>query len=301
MKRLTVILFAVVLGFAFLSTPSISEARGGHGGGGHGGGGGFHGGYSGGFRGGYSGGGYRVAAPSRGYSGGYHGGYYGGYRGAYYGGYRGGYYGRGFYPYWGFGLGWGLWGWPLLGWAYAGWPYYSYGGYPYLGWPYYSSAYPSGVGMAYQESTPAYSQPEQQQPYYPSEVTEAPPAYSKPEQQQPYYWYFCQNPQGYYPYVKSCPGGWMTVIPKVTPPPPPTGFTPSPSGAYPPPATGEPGPGNISPPPTTSQITPNPNQKRCQIWTPTGEFHNESSWNPQNQMMETVSVPNFAWQDIPCK
>ena len=105
-------------------------------------------------------------------------------------------YSRGF-PVWGFGLGWGLWGWPLLGWAYSGWPYYSYGGYPYLGWPYYSSAYPSGVGMPYQESTPAYSQPEQQQPSY---------------------WYYCQNPQGYYPYVKSCPGGWITVVPNVTPP-----------------------------------------------------------------------------------
>ena len=32
MKRLTVILLAVVLGFAFLSSPSISEAQGGHGG-----------------------------------------------------------------------------------------------------------------------------------------------------------------------------------------------------------------------------------------------------------------------------
>ena len=39
MKRLTVILLAVVLGFALLSSPSISEARGGHGGGGGGGGG----------------------------------------------------------------------------------------------------------------------------------------------------------------------------------------------------------------------------------------------------------------------
>jgi hypothetical protein len=87
----------------------------------------------------------------------------------------------------------------------------------------------------------------------------------------------------------------------VPPPPPPPGFTPPPSGAYPPPATGEPGTGNISPPPTTSQITPNPNQKRCQKWAPTGEYHNESRWNPQKQMMETVSVPNFAWQDYPCE
>jgi hypothetical protein len=30
------------------------------------------------------------------------------------------------------------------------------------------------------------------------------------------YWYYCQNPQGYYPYVQQCPGGWMQVVP--TPP-----------------------------------------------------------------------------------
>ena len=48
MKKFTIILFAVILSFAFLSSPSISEARGGFGG--HGGGGGhhvgFHGGHS---------------------------------------------------------------------------------------------------------------------------------------------------------------------------------------------------------------------------------------------------------------
>jgi hypothetical protein len=151
----------------------------------------------------------------------------------------------------------------------------SYGGYPYLGWPYSSN--------------------------YSSDVATAPPVYNEPEQQQPYYWYYCTGPQGYYPYVKSCPGGWLTVVPNVTPPPPSPGLTAPPSGVYPPPATGEPGTGNISPPPTTSQIPPNPNQKRCQKWAPTGEFHNESSWNPQKQTMETVSVPNFSWQDYPCK
>lgn len=30
-------------------------------------------------------------------------------------------------------------------------------------------------------------------------------------------WYYCTNPQGYYPYVKDCPGGWMHVVP--SPPP----------------------------------------------------------------------------------
>jgi len=43
-----------------------------------------------------------------------------------------------------------------------------------------------------------------------------PPAYFQqaegPKQQQ-YYWYYCKNPKGYYPYVKSCPDGWKKVLP----------------------------------------------------------------------------------------
>lgn len=31
------------------------------------------------------------------------------------------------------------------------------------------------------------------------------------------YWYYCPNPQGYYPYVQNCPAGWMQVVPQ--PPP----------------------------------------------------------------------------------
>jgi len=27
------------------------------------------------------------------------------------------------------------------------------------------------------------------------------------------YWYYCQNPEGYYPYVKRCPNGWLRVVP----------------------------------------------------------------------------------------
>ena len=37
------------------------------------------------------------------------------------------------------------------------------------------------------------------------------PVYIEPEQ--PFYWYYCQDPQGYYPYVESCPSGWMRVVP----------------------------------------------------------------------------------------
>ena len=59
--------------------------------------------------------------------------------------------------------------------------------------------------------------------YYPP-----PPVVVVPQQPQTYvqrnqrqesdYWYYCQNPQGYYPYIKSCPGGWMKVVPDTVPP-----------------------------------------------------------------------------------
>ena len=55
-------------------------------------------------------------------------------------------------------------------------------------------------------------------PYYasPPVVVQQPPAeYIQPSTQseEPSYWYFCQNPQGYYPYVKKCPNGWLKVAP----------------------------------------------------------------------------------------
>ena len=32
-------------------------------------------------------------------------------------------------------------------------------------------------------------------------------------QEEPVYWYYCRKPEGYYPYVKQCPDGWMKVVP----------------------------------------------------------------------------------------
>jgi hypothetical protein len=85
--------------------------------------------------------------------------------------------GGGSFDVW-FGPGWGWWD-----------PFY----YPY--YPYY----------------PSYTQP-------PVVIEQQPQEYVMPETQseQTSYWYFCRNPQGYYPYVKRCPGGWMKVVP--TPP-----------------------------------------------------------------------------------
>lgn len=59
--------------------------------------------------------------------------------------------------------------------------------------------------------------------YAPSVYWYDPPVVIAPSprvyQQQPQsYWYYCENPRGYYPYVPQCPGGWMQVVPRTTPP-----------------------------------------------------------------------------------
>lgn len=56
-------------------------------------------------------------------------------------------------------------------------------------------------------------------PYAPAPVVYTQPAYAPPPAQaqqamQP--WYFCAAANGYYPYVRQCPGGWQQVSP--TPP-----------------------------------------------------------------------------------
>lgn len=54
--------------------------------------------------------------------------------------------------------------------------------------------------------------------YSPPVVIERqPPVFVQPEPQ-PQYWYYCQNPQGYYPYIQQCPGGWLQVVPPTPPP-----------------------------------------------------------------------------------
>ena len=116
----------------------------------------------------------------------------GGYRGGFGHGYYHGFYGR-------FGYGW--WGYPYW-WDYPYYPYY----YPYS-YPYFDPYYDGGYG---------------EPPVPPQGVT--PPAESG--QQQPSYWHFCQNPEGYYPYVKECPAGWMKVVP-----PKPNAAPPSTLGA----------------------------------------------------------------------
>jgi len=77
------------------------------------------------------------------------------------------------------GWGWGPWWWG------AGYPYYPY--YPY---------YPEPVVIQQQPSV--YVQP-------------------TPQREEQYYWYFCQDSNNYYPYVKKCPKGWLKVVPAPAP------------------------------------------------------------------------------------
>jgi hypothetical protein len=51
---------------------------------------------------------------------------------------------------------------------------------------------------------------------YPPTVV-APPAptvYIQQEKPQTHYWHYCRNPEGYYPYIKKCPEGWLQVAPQ---------------------------------------------------------------------------------------
>jgi hypothetical protein len=107
-------------------------------------------------------------------------GYHGAYHGGYYGGYHGGYHGGWYRPY------------------YRPWgPGFYWGGSIVVGPPWYPYGY--------------YAAP-------PAVVQPPPQVYVEPQQPQQNYWYYCQDPQGYYPYVKTCPGGWMKVVPEPAPP-----------------------------------------------------------------------------------
>ena len=101
-----------------------------------------------------------------------------------------GFYGRGFGRHgfgWGFGLGYGM--------GYGRyWPYY--GGYGYGGWPYYG-----GYGYG---------------GYPPVTYIQQENGAQAAIESQTNYWHYCSNPEGYYPYVKKCPDGWLPVAPQPT-------------------------------------------------------------------------------------
>jgi len=88
--------------------------------------------------------------------------------------------------------------------------YYSPGYYGNFGYRTYGYRYPYFY-------PPMYVYP----PYYPPAVIvpSTPPVYIqnetiRPVQPQTHYWNYCRNPEGYYPYVKQCPEGWMQISPQ---------------------------------------------------------------------------------------
>ncbi len=91
-----------------------------------------------------------------------------------------------------------------------GLPYYDGFEYPYF--------YP-GAGEPYY-GPDIYTPPE----YVPPVETYPPPASgvpaANPAAAQPL-WYYCQDPMGYYPYVRDCNGPWQAVPASVLPPPTP--------------------------------------------------------------------------------
>jgi hypothetical protein len=80
---------------------------------------------------------------------------------------------------------------------YFGAPLYPYS-YPYYRDPFYYPYYSPPPTVITVPATP---------PVY---IQQSPPAV----QQYPSgYWYYCNNPKGYYPYIKECPNGWQQVEP----------------------------------------------------------------------------------------
>jgi hypothetical protein len=84
--------------------------------------------------------------------------------------------------------------------------------------PYWGPARPAWCGPRYYYGGPVYNAA-------PPVIIYRPPVYIQPQhvyvqrrQEGADYWYYCDNPQGFYPYIKSCPGGWMKVVPETVPP-----------------------------------------------------------------------------------
>lgn len=95
---------------------------------------------------------------------------------------------------------------------YVGPGFYGPGWGPYYSRPYYPRPY---------YAVPTY-------PYYPpvivapAPVPVPPPVYieqpaqqgAAPQTADNAYWYYCNQPEGYYPYVKECPAGWQKITPQ---------------------------------------------------------------------------------------
>ncbi len=134
----------------------------------------------------------QAAPPSGGWGGGHHDGGHGEFHNGFHG-----------HDHFGFGFGFGFadpwWGWGGWDLAYWGYPYAPY-------YPYYYPPYPAYYAPS--PGAPPQGVPLQgAAPQEPAQTMGAPP---------PQFWYYCDNPQGYYPYVTNCSSAWREVA--ATPP-----------------------------------------------------------------------------------
>jgi hypothetical protein len=198
MKRIAMILVAVI---ALMSAGLASAQRGG---GGMHGGGSMGGGWSGG--GSWNGGGWHGGGSwnGGGWNGGWHGGSWnGGWRGCWgCGGTRvvvgvGG-------PWWGW---WPVWGW---GPAWGGSPWWGWNAGPAWGGP----AWGSSDSWTFVQRTDMGADTGQ----YQGEFQEA-PQYQGAQVTSDGYAYYCPNPAGFYPQIASCSAGWLRVVPQGAPGP----------------------------------------------------------------------------------
>ena len=104
----------------------------------------------------------------------------------------------------------GFYGPSFFGPGFFGSGYYNYPGYPYS----YRYRYPG----AYYYPRGYYSSPSVIAPSTPIiYIQREAPVTSQTQSVQTNYWYYCRNPEGYYPYIKQCPEGWLQVAPQPTP------------------------------------------------------------------------------------
>ena len=100
---------------------------------------------------------------------------------------------------------------------------YGAGAFGYRARPYYGGSFGLFVGAPLVVGGVSYGLPYYGYPYYvsPTVVATAPPVYIQQTQRaEPAQraedgsdgnWYYCSDPQGYYPNVSACPGGWLPV------------------------------------------------------------------------------------------
>ena len=85
--------------------------------------------------------------------------------------------------------------------------------------PFFCGRHSFCFGSGLLVASPVAADPSPQATIYPVPVYVPNPASYAQPQGGADYWAYCQDPQGYYPYVAQCPSGWLPVTPTSMPPP----------------------------------------------------------------------------------